>query len=102
MYIYSLFNECMSCIIYSTLDSTGRTVSDLAKKCQNSLFKVQNPMKYDYMKNQNIQIRKGWKALLWNQVKSKMESSYSELVLVDDNDIDNLVVNICSVVGSIC
>ena len=51
---------------------------------------------------QNIQIRKGWKALLWNQVKSKMESSYSELVLVDDNDIDNLVVNICSVVGSIC
>ena len=54
------------------------------------------------MKNQNIQIRKGWKALLWNQVKSKMESSYSELVLVDDNDIDNLVVNICSVVGSIC
>ena len=42
-------------------------------------------MKYDYMKNQNIQIRKGWKALLWNQVKSKMESSYSELVLVDDN-----------------
>ena len=52
-------------------------------------------MKYDYMKNQNIQIRKGWKALLWNQVKSKMESSYSELVLVDDNDIDNLVVNIC-------
>ena len=58
-------------------------------------------MKYDYMKNQNIQIRKGWKALLWKQVKSRMESSYSELVLVDDNDIDNLVVNICSVVGSI-
>ena len=28
-----------------------------------------------------IQIKKGGKALLWNQVKSRMEACYSELVL---------------------
>ena len=32
-----------------------------------------------------IQIQKGGKVLLWNQVKSKMKACYSELVL--DNDI---------------
>ena len=29
-----------------------------------------------------IQIQKGWKVLLWNQVKSRMEACYSEEVLV--------------------
>ena len=29
-----------------------------------------------------IQIKKGRKVLLWNQVKSRMEACYSELVLV--------------------
>ena len=29
-----------------------------------------------------IQIQKGGKVLLWNQVKSRMEACYSELVLV--------------------
>ena len=28
-----------------------------------------------------IQIQKGWKVLLWNQVKSRMEACYSELIL---------------------
>ena len=37
--IYSLFNECMSCIIHSTLVATGRKVSDLAKNCKNSTLK---------------------------------------------------------------
>ena len=32
-----------------------------------------------------IQIQKGGKVLLWNQVKSRMKACYSELVL--DNDI---------------
>ena len=31
-----------------------------------------------------IQIQKGGKVLLWNQVKYKMEACYSELVLVFD------------------
>ena len=28
-----------------------------------------------------IQIQKGWRVLLWNQVNSRMEACYSELVL---------------------
>ena len=30
-----------------------------------------------------MQIQKGGKVLLWNQVKSRMEACYSELVLID-------------------
>ena len=30
-----------------------------------------------------IQIQKGGKVLLWNQVKSRTEGCYSELVLID-------------------
>ena len=30
-----------------------------------------------------IQIQTGVKVLLWNQVKSRMEACYSELILVD-------------------
>ena len=30
-----------------------------------------------------LQIQKGGKVLLWNQVKSRMEASYSELVLTN-------------------
>ena len=39
-----------------------------------------------------IQIQKGKKALLWNQVKSRMEACYSELILgiVEIGKISNL------------
>ena len=30
-----------------------------------------------------IQIKKGGKVIIWNQVKSKIEACYSELVLVE-------------------
>ena len=53
MYIYSLFNECMSCIIHSTLVTTGRTVSDLAK--QFLKFVIQFPVKkYLHAKSKHL------------------------------------------------
>jgi hypothetical protein len=40
-------------------------------------------LSFDFVKQLfRIQIQKGGKVLLWNQVKSRMEAYYSELILV--------------------